>query len=400
VKYLKYSVYAFNFFLLIYGVSNADNIISTNEPTIRIGYFHGGRTNMIYKASTNGYFDSENINVELYTKDLSVEGVYKIPDTHNEYLIRNKLNNKMRKKNVADGTVSLPPQINVGKMRGTEIVDHIVNGDFEAGTIGECSFLIKIIEGAPIVAVSLLGFEREPGKAILLHKDVTIHNKSDWLGKILAARRAGPSDFIYLMEFLEAEGIKENKINIIHVRGVENKEEVIKSSRKADMVNVVPQIDEYYHRKWLKDGFIDGGLYHLLSVIHEKRYNSYIYRSMDWMKPSMPQALLVFHRDYVQQHPEMVQKVVNGYMKRLNYENKIPYKQRADSWDKGAIIKGTYKGLWISTYIFPPKINIGLLNDMQKLLVKYNFIKDIIDITPYINESFVHESYAAYFSKP
>ena len=40
------------------------------EHTVRLGFFMGGRVNMIYRAYINHFFDKEGIKVKLYVKDI------------------------------------------------------------------------------------------------------------------------------------------------------------------------------------------------------------------------------------------------------------------------------------------------------------------------------------------
>ena len=46
------------------------SVESNTEKPVRIGFFRGGRVNMIYRASIFGFFDNEGIDVELYTTEI------------------------------------------------------------------------------------------------------------------------------------------------------------------------------------------------------------------------------------------------------------------------------------------------------------------------------------------
>ena len=345
-----YNVVTIVVLLGIAGCSNA-NLVA-DESTVKIGYFQGGRVDMIYRTNINGFFDQEGVDVKLYTTELRGKEFLEVPKTHEEFLEIQK------------------NTLNFGKVRGTEIVDFMLEGGANAGTIGESSFIQKFHEGAPIVAVSLLGYDRTPGKAIIMRKDVKINSVEDFKGKTLISRRAGPGDSIFLREFIESIGLTPEDLNIIN------------------------QVDDGDAKDWLRDGKIDGGFYHLRmarQLILEDV--AYIYRPMNWMDSAISHALLVFHKDFVKNHPGKVQKVVTAYMKRIVYENSLPEEEKDKSWVKGLTMIGEFQGMSTPQYDFPPKIRIDLLNEVQDLLLKYEYIDEKIDIEEFVDYSFVEKAY-------
>ncbi|MCX5795438.1 MAG: ABC transporter substrate-binding protein [Elusimicrobia bacterium] len=320
---------------------------------VRIGYFHGGRTNVIYRTSVFGYFDQEGILVDLYTASLNDQSLYKVPKTHDETL-------KLKKK-LSDEEFS--------KMRGTEIVDAMMKGDVEAGTIGESSFIQCVNEGKPIVAVALLGFDtiERPGHAIGMRSDLVIKSTADFSGKVLVTRRAGPGDYIFLMEFLRSIGHEGDKT-----------------------IKVIPQVPDDKIAVQLKNKEVDGGYYHLMTVAGlEAAGLLRSYRALNWLNPEMSQAVLVFRKDFVVQHPDSVQKVVDAYIRRIAYEKTIPERKADRSWDKGVMMKSEFKGMMIPQYALPPSVRPELLEAMQDLLLKYGFIKSKTDLRDAIDNSFV-----------
>jgi len=342
---------------LLDGVSLADDA----QP-VRIGYFHGGRVNMIYRTFLYNYFDQEGVAVELYTKYLYGDEIVKVPKT-NEATLALLLARERQ-----------DSQRNVfGKMSGTEIVEKIMAGEFDGGTIGESSFLASIQKGLPIVAVAMLGYDAVPGKGIIMRSDVKINSPSDFKGKTLISRRAGPGDAIFLREFLGDIGLVPGKD-----------------------LTMIDQVGELDAETWLEEKKIDGGLYHLVAV--KRLVDSglaYVYRPMDWMDSAISHALLVFHKDYVANHREEVQRVVQAYVKRVAYEKSIPDEQRDRSWDKGLMMEGEFEGMEIPTYDLPPKIRTDLLEAMQGLLLKYGEIDQAVDITNFVDTSFVDNAFGA-----
>ena len=114
-----------------YPADEKTEIISTERP-VRIGYFHGGRVNMMYRTLIYDYFDEEGVSVELYTRFLKKDELFKVPETDREttamWIGKTEFGNPF------------------GKMRGTEIVDEIMAGELDGGTIGESSFIDSIVQ--------------------------------------------------------------------------------------------------------------------------------------------------------------------------------------------------------------------------------------------------------------
>jgi len=342
--------------LMLAGIGGA--FVSLNfssQQPVRIGYFHGGRVNMIYKAYTNGYFDREGVDVELYTKFLKDEEIFMLPKAHKETLaVEEEL-----------GKAGLY----FGKISGIEIIDKMVKGELDGGTVGESSFVVSAAKGVPIVAVAQLGYEKIPAKAIVMRKEVPIESSKDLKGKTLFSRRAGPGDAIFLREFLEAEDLSEEDVTIID------------------------QVEEDDVKKWLLDGTVDGGLIHVLGVKHEvEKGTVYVYRSMDWINPPISQGVLVFRKDYVESHAEEVQKVVEAYIKRIVYEQSLPDKEKDRSWDKAFMMEGKFQDVGIATYELPPLMKIGIMNKVQGLLQKYSYIDSTVNLESFIDNSFVERA--------
>ena len=339
-----------------YSVDEKTEIISIERP-VRIGYFHGGRVNMMYRTLIYDYFDEEGVNVELYTRFLKEDELFKVPETDMEttamWVGKAEFGNPF------------------GKMRGTEIVDEIMAGELDGGTIGESSFIDSVNKGHPIAVVAMLGYDASPGKAIIMRADVKINSPDDFRGKTLISRRAGPGDMIFLREFLE-------DINL-----VPNKD-----------LTVIDQVDEDDTEKWLKAKKIDGGLYHLTTVRHlVDDGTAYVYRPMNWMDSALSHAVLVFHKDYIKNNREEIQKVVDAYVKRIAYEKSLPDEERDRSWNKGLMMEGEFQGMKIPSYDLPPRIRVDLLEEVQRLLLKYGEIDKTVDINDFIDSSFVEKAW-------
>ena len=327
---------------------------STNAP-IRIGYFHGGRSVLLYRTYVFGFFGNESADVELHTKWLDGNQTFKIPPSY------------------SSAEALRVGRKYFGKIDGMEIIEKILTGEFDGGTVGESSFLYYAGRGAPIVAVAMLGHDvpGEGGKGIVFRNGVKIRSPADLKNKTLVSRRAGPGDAIFLREFLESLGMAGDP-----------------------SIRIIDDLDEDEVVRMLEEGKIDGGLYHLrtLQRIIEKRQLAYVYRPMDWMNPELSHSLLIFHKDVVKRRPETVEKIVRAYMKRIDFERSLPANQREASQDKSLMMELRYEGMSIPDYDFPPLVRLDLLEEMHRLLVKYKYSTGKPDLRNYVDNRFVERA--------
>lgn len=305
---------------------------------------------MIFRTYLYNYFDKENLNVKLYSKSLNGENFYEVGKNEDEFLISD------------DSDI-------LGKVSGVEIIDKIINGELDGGTVGESSFVQAINDGLPIVAVAWLGYDSVPGKGFIVRGDLNIDSAEDLKGKTFISRRAGPGDAIFLREFFEHEGLDPDKD-----------------------VKIIDQVNEDDSKNWLEEGKIDGGLYHLRGIkILVENGTARIYRAMDWMDSQLSFSILVFHKDFIEKHRDEVERFVAAYSQRIKYEEELPEEQKDESWDKSKMMKGDFEKMSIPSYDYPPYIKIDKLYQVQDLLIKYGYIKQGVKIEDYIDTSFVKE---------
>jgi ABC-type nitrate/sulfonate/bicarbonate transport system substrate-binding protein len=333
------------------GVARQEGKIINQENPIRIGYFLGGRVNIIYRTSIYDYFDNEGILVNLYTKFLNNDEIFLVPKSEEE------------RRKFTDG------RPHFGKMSGLEIVEGIEEGRFDGGTTGEASFIDAVTRGAPIVAVAQLGYDAVPGKLILMRSDIIINSPEDLKGKTFISRRAGPGDAIFFREFLKAEGISEED------------------------VTVIDQVDEDDAITLLREKKIDGGLYHLARgkrIVEEGL--GYVYRPMDWMNSQLSHSVLVFGKTYLETHREEVQRFVNAYVKRIAYEKSIPEEEKDETWNKGLMMAREFEEMNIPGYDLPPKVRVDFLEQIQDLLLEYGEIDKTVTISDFVDGNFVERA--------
>lgn len=333
---------------------------------VRIGYFLGGRTALFYRAYINHDFDKEGVNLILCTKAIRDQRIFDMPKNHKEV------------KEFYYGKIK-----NYGRVEGTRIIEDMVQNKLQGGTVGESSFVLAVAQGAPIVAVAMLGHDgrTNPGKAIIVSTGSGIKRPEDFKGKTLVSRRAGPGDAIFLKEFVRHLGLDPEK-DVKIIDGVDDKETI----------------------RLLKQKKIDGGFYHVRHIyaIIERDKSAYVYETMDkWMDPEISQAVLVFRKDFVAQHPEIVEKIIKTYMKRIASEGELSQEQKlayARDYNMGTHREDLmeqrslwYEGMDLPQCDYPPYLQIGQLNQIQDLLLKYNYIQQKVDLAPFINNSWVNK---------
>ncbi len=314
-------------------------------PT-RLGYFHGGRTNMVYRAYIHGCLDEGAAPVALLTHRLRSKSYFTI--AKDEWL---------------------ESGMGEGKVSGVELVDAIASGTFDGGMIGEASFIDAVRRRLPITAVALLGHQTRghPGHALIVRRDLVIRSPRDFRGKTLISRRAGPMDEALLRAFVAAQGLVPGKD-----------------------VRILPQVDEDDSVSLLASGKIDGGFYHLLlGELVVRRGFGRIYRPMDWADPEMLQAVLVFNDEFLRHHPERAQRIVSGYIARIGAERRLPESARDRSGMTGMMMEESFRGLTIPTYDSVPFVRVGLLDEAQRLLVAYGGQPRLVDLRPWIDNGFV-----------
>ena len=320
-------------------------ISRANTPIdVRIGYFHNGRTVLFLRSYINQQFEKQGVSVQLLTR-LFKDGAYvEIPKDYKVAAER--------------------PEF--GKVLGSELLDGIMQGEFDGVVIGEGSFVTAIAKGMPLVAVAELGHDSvdRPSDALVLGSDVVIEKPFDFIGKRLGTREAGPMDSMMIREFLESIGVPAGDVDL------------------RDQVQEGTLLNKIAHK-----GFDGGYLYvrSLERLINDNKASVYVYRKFDWVNPELSHALLVFRQDFVEKYPEEVEKVVRGYTKQIRYEHGLSTEERRR--DPGLESRGIlqmeldFMGLDLPQYDLPPTVSMDLLNQIQDLLFKYKFINIKTDLS-------------------
>lgn len=321
-----------------------------NSEGIKIGYFHGGRTIILYRTLVYGEFAKEGLHIELMTKYLNEEIWFPMPDLTARGQHRTK---------------------SLGKATGNELIDKVVNGEYVGATVGETAFVQAVKKKYPIVAVAELGHDVRggAGHALVLHKDVKVKGPQSFKGLKFGARRSAGGDEVVLREFIAQQGLDPDKD-----------------------VKIVSNVSDDVFGQMIADRSLDGGYGHVMSVrkwIEKFKYPVVVHRPLDWIDPAMSQSLLIFHRDFVEKNPETVRKILRAYMARIKHEFNLPEHEKEKEDVKGLQIAMDFNGLNLPEHRDPPTIRTDLLDGWQKLLVKHGVIDDTLDLTSYIDNSII-----------
>ncbi len=328
------------------------------ERTLRLGYFHGVRSSMLYRTYCSGGFDREGVNVELYSRYLASDTIIKIPEDR-------------------DAAAPLTAgRRYFGKFAGGDILDRVVRGEFDGGTAGESSFLSQVEKGAPIVAVAMLAHDRadKPAKAILLRSGFAARRPTDFQGRTLIVRRGGPGDGVFLREFLKTIGMLSDP-----------------------SIKILDGVPEDEAERLLEEGTVDGGLYHFRAArrLVKKRHAATLYRRMDWVNSELSHVLLVVHRDVIEKRRGEIQKLIDAYVKRIAYEKALPADKVTRKGGKAWLMQRESMGMSLPQYDMPPRVRLDLLREMQRLLAAHGVVEGSRDIAPFIDNRFVEEAFRA-----
>lgn len=345
-----------------------------DKNIVKIGYFHGGRTHLLYRAYVNSEFENEDVDVAFFTKYAHKDNFYEVPKKHEEMnkifeeeeeIFKDKLISIKNKKDI-----EYPEFHKFGFVTGPEIADSILQIELDGGTMGESSFVYHISKNSSIVAVAMLGYEEKnsPAKAIVVGKDIAINKPEDFKGKTLTYRKAGPLDKMLLLEFLESIGLEEKDV-------------VIKGEVWNDEQKIL-----------IGEGKADAGLFHFYptkTLVEENM--GYIYSKLDWINPETSHALLVFNKDFYDTHRQEIKKIIRAYIKRIHYERNLTEAERKKPQDKGLQIELDFKGLSLAEYKDKPFVSIDLLEDIQDLELKHGIIENKANISNFIDNGIVSE---------
>lgn len=333
------------------------------EGGLRLGYFHGGRNMLLYRAMDDGAYDRAGIQVSFWARrDNDSPDFHRVPERidHLEY-IRDVLGDAN----------------NFGRTTGPEIMAEIAAGQLHCGMIGESSFLLAVDEQRSWTAVAKLGQDtaESPGKVVLVRSALDISGPRDLRGLRVGSRASGPYDMVMVREWLEHQGVPLDDVVL------------------EDMI-----VQEELKRK-LREEELDVAFLHLhiaSAFAATDGWEAYPGFTFDFADPELSQSLLVCRDDAIVEYRETLVRFLAAYKRRIDYEYGLSEHERlAFEGDKAMGMELTFfDGLNLPQYRAEPTITLPTLLEMQRLLVKHGIVSAARPVERMVDNSLIDEALA------
>ncbi len=336
---------------------------ASNSDSLRMGYFHGGRNMLLYRAMDAGDFREAELDVSFWSVREEGDPVfYRMPESI-DHLVH------IRKKR--------PRAENFGRTTGPQITAEMTNGRLHCGMIGESTFLTAIDQGPPWHAIARLGQDTQaaPGKVVVVRKGLVLEEPADFEGLSVGSRQSGPYDMVMVREWLLHEGVP--------LRSVSLKDQIPQTKLKRMLRK--QQLDIAFLHLHIGGKMVEKGKY--------ERYPGFDFSFAD---PELSQALLVCHDDVIRDRREELVDFLEVYKHRIDYENGLSEEERAaHTGDKArGMDLDTFEDLNLPQYRSRPVIELRTLEAMQALLVKHHIVDSAKPIAPYLDNSLMEQALA------
>lgn len=347
----------------LYGLraEGGPTLLSRKIPTLdasaplRIAYFLGGRTAILYRAFLFGDIEKNGLKAELYSKNLYDRKGGGYLQHRNFYRIP---------RNYVPSTGGYQPF----KATGDELLEFMLNGGAVGATIGETAFLKAVEKRLPIVAVAELGFDSQklPGHAFVLCKNRRLGDPAALKGLVFGARRSAGGDLVFLKEFFSRQGLDPDKD-----------------------VKIIDNIPDDKLMTMTRSGELDGAYHHLMALPDLPSHCREI-RKLDWLNPEMSEGLLVFRKDWLAANREAVVRLLRGIRERALQERAMsPSERKRGVWKgkKGLEIEMDAEDMQLPHVRPELTVRRDLLEQMQALLKKYGVLKERAALDAFIDNS-------------
>ena len=339
------------------------------EGGLRVGYFHGGRNMLLYRAMDDGADDRAGIQVSFWARrDNESAAFHRVPGSidHLQY-IRDTLGDAN----------------NFGRTTGPEIIAELEAGKLHCGMIGESSFLLAVDKQRPWTAIAKLGQDtaESPGKVVLVRSALNIRGPQDLRGLRVGSRASGPYDMVMVREWLEYLGVP------------------------LDSVVLEDMIAQEDLKRRLRDEELDVAFLHLHIAAANAAgdvWEPYPGFDFEFADPELSQSLLVCRDDAIAEYRETIVRFLAAYKQRVDYELALSDQDRlAFEGDKAMGMELTFfDGLNLPQYRAEPIITLPTLLEMQRLLVKHEIVARAEPLEHMVDNSLMHEALVRVASLP
>lgn len=314
-----------------------------------------------YRALLSGFYEREKLNLIFITKALYTEDWTPYDKSNAKTILKKPLN---------------------GKATGTELFQKTLRKETDMAFVGEAAFVKSCALGEPVVGIAMLGADAagQGGHAIVIKKGIKIKSPRDLEKITWGSRRSSGGDDIFLKEFLLKEGADLSKIKF------------------------VLGIDDDKMSDYMKTGKIQGAYYHLMLILMDDPKNMvYTYRKLDWVDPSLSQAVAVVTREYLSnpENRDTIKRFIRAYMKRTAYEHSLPKEKRrlGPNYEKDKPgykmnykeMEVEYLGMNLPQFPKIPTIRKSLSEPAVDMLYRHKFIDKKIDLSTCYDNSLVAE---------
>jgi ABC-type nitrate/sulfonate/bicarbonate transport system substrate-binding protein len=338
------------------------------EAPLRMGYFHGGRNTLLYRAMDDGAYERAGVDVVFRATRSPTDPVF--------VDLPRRLRDFERAKSQKGAGM-------MGRTTGPQIVAEIEAGNLECGMIGESTFLTVVDEGLPWSAIARLGQDtrESAGKVVVVRSDLPIEGPADLRGSTFGSRESGPYDQVMVREFLSSRGVDPSSMVIL---------------------DQIPPDDL---KRMLEDQELDLAFLHLVNAaqqVERGNYRLYPGFAFDFADPALSQSLLVCPNEVVQAHRDALVRFIAAFIRRVRHERSLPARERSRfSGSKSFGMDLTFfEDFNIPQYSERPLIQVDLLAEMQRLLLKHGMVGQARDVAPFVDNSLVQEAIALVEAEP
>ena len=330
------------------------------DSELRMGYFHGGRNLLLYRALDSGAFKKADVAVSFWaTRSEDDPEFYRIPDTVEEvhaYRDQHKTGYML------------------GRTTGPQLIEQLRLERLDCAMIGESSFLLMSRDGLKATAIAKLGQDQvdTPGKVVLVRRDIEINSPADMIGKHMGSRKGGPYDAVMVREFLEEQGVDPKTMKI------------------------TDNIPQEKLKKMLKQGKLDVVFLHLnraANVTKKGGYKLYPNFKFSFANPNLSHSILVCRNDVIENKRKPLVRFLAAYKERVDYENSLTREQRApyDGHKTLAMDTMAFPGFNLPQYDPIPLLDSELLDEMQTLLLKHGHLDAPVAFRDHIDMSLMKD---------
>jgi len=324
-------------------------------PPIELGYFHGGRAQLLYRAHLAGDFASHCLDLRLVAGRDAAGDLYRVPAEHQTF--QAALDSK-----------------SVARWSSASIVQAIADGELDGGAVGEAELIAAVSRGLPITAVATLGINRAetPGFALLLRTGTELERAADLSALRIGVHSSAPFDLVLARELVRKLTTRGRAPTLIEMESPRRITEALRS------------------------GELNGAFCHYRAAKELVEASvATLHRRLDWVDAGLSHALLVFHNTFLDRRARDLERLLAAYQERIHQEAELPPEERRRMRGEGPTIAddSAELGLGIPVWEPHPRVDAARLEQVQELMVANGLLADRSDLYPHIDNRFLDRAH-------